>query len=89
MERALSLILRPIIVFAFFLLVALIALPIKRRVARMRSERWRSFLLQPVNMIPRTEEERRNWWPVFWWLFLAAAAWGIPAAMWFALGGAH
>jgi hypothetical protein len=75
MDTALSLILRPLIALGFFLLVALIAWPIKRRVARMRSPRLRSFLLQPVNVVPRTEEERRSWWPVFWWVALALVIW--------------
>ena len=72
---ALSLIVRPLIVVGFFFLVALIALPIKRRVARMRSARMRSFLLQPVNMVPRTEEERRSWFGFFVWVAFALIIW--------------
>ncbi len=81
MDTALSLILRPLIVLGFFFLVALVALPIKRRVVRMRSARVRSFLLQPINMVPRTEAERRSWFPVLVWIALSLLIW-VPLVWW-------
>ena len=77
-DTALSFILRPLIVLAFFLVVALIGAAIRRAIPEGRAK---DFLTRPVNMFPKSEAERRSWFPFVVWVLLALVIW-VPLIFW-------
>ena len=73
MSLAASLIARP---FALLLLIATVAALSSLIRRALPAGRVKRFLTRPMPMVPRTEAERRDWWPVVAWFTAAAIVWG-------------
>lgn len=71
----LSIVLRPFIAFALFFAAAVIGRWILNRYPQARA-----ILGRPLNVIPRNEAERRDWWPI---ALLGLASLLIFATLWF------
>lgn len=79
MEKlTLSLLVRPLGLIALLVVVAFVSSLIRRAIPDGRVKR---FLTIPVPIIPRTEAERRNWWPVVAWVAAALIIW-VPLILW-------
>lgn len=78
MDNALAIIGRPFVALALFLIAAWIGNAILKR---MKPGRLRTFLSRPMVVIPRTEAERRDWWPV---ILPIAAFLVLAIVVWFA-----
>ena len=57
----LAILVRPFIAFALFFVAAVIGRAILRRIPPGRLRTW---LGRPMPVFPRTDAERRDWWPV-------------------------
>ena len=77
-SNAFSLLVRPLVFVAFFGLVAVIGAWIRRLIPEGRAKQ---FLTRPVNFHPRTEGERRSWFPLLVWVGLALLIW-VPLIWW-------
>jgi hypothetical protein len=77
-DRVLPFILRPVILVVLLVIVAWIGAAIRRRIPEGRVK---EFLTQPVNMWPKTEAERRSWFPFVVWVLLALIIW-VPLIFW-------
>lgn len=84
-DTALSFVLRPVILLAFLFLVAVIGAMVRRAIPEGRGK---DFLTRPVNMWPKTEAERRSWFPLLVWIALSLIIW-LPLIFWAAHFGAH
>jgi len=65
----LSIALRPLVALILFGTAAYLGYLIKRAGARRgwNSALWQ-YLSKPMHVVPQSEAERRDWWPVFWLL---------------------
>jgi len=70
---ALSLVARPLLFVLLFGTAAWIGRAILRRVPEGTVKR---ILARPVPIRPRTEAERRSWFPLLTWLGMTAVVWG-------------
>jgi hypothetical protein len=77
-DTALSFVLRPLILLVILFVVAVIGAAIRRRIPEGRAK---DFLTRPVNMWPKTEEERHSWFPLIVWILLSLTIWG-PLIFW-------
>jgi hypothetical protein len=75
---AASLVLRPVFLLGLLWTAVLIGVAIRRRIPEGRVKR---VLEHPAPLVPRTEAERRDWWPFIAWLAAAAIIW-VPLILW-------